>query len=176
MGRTLTDGTHTDRRNDAWSDRTLPGKMGCGLGMAHHYRTPGAKKRHHAQAALRLPRRDLEKPKQTGSPSGETVGLPKSIKRLRKTHRETGKEQRDAPCRPCRLHHERRAWVPVGHFRLELSKPRHSGHQGNTTKPPLFLYNHFIHPYTHSFHTPTPPGRFYPNRPGARGLRHRICG
>jgi len=81
---------------------------------------------------------------------------------IQETHREIGRERRDAPCRPCWLHHERRAWVPVGHFRLELSKPRHSGHQGNTTKPPLFLYNHFIHPYTHSFHTPVPPGWFGP--------------
>ena len=24
--------------------------------------------------------------------------------------------------------------------------------------PFYFLYNHFIHPYVHPFHTPTPPG------------------
>ena len=42
--------------------------------------------------------------------------------------------------------------------------------------PALSLYKSFIHPYTHSFHTPAPPGRFYLNCPGARGLRHRICG
>ena len=43
MGHTLTDGTHTDRQNDAWSDETARGKTRHGLGMAHHYRTPGAK-------------------------------------------------------------------------------------------------------------------------------------
>ena len=43
MGRTLTDGTHTDRQNDAWSDGMTPGQTGRGLGMAHHYRTPGTK-------------------------------------------------------------------------------------------------------------------------------------
>ena len=113
-------------------------------------------KHHRTQAALRFPRRDLEKLK-TGSPPGETIGLPKSIEWLRKTHRGTGREQRDAPYRPCRLHHERRAQVPVEHFRLELSKPRHSSHQGNTTNPLYFFINHFIHPYVHSFYTPMPP-------------------
>ena len=43
MGRTVTDGTHTNRWNDAWSDGMMPGKTGCVLAMAHHYRTPGAK-------------------------------------------------------------------------------------------------------------------------------------
>ena len=40
--------------------------------------------------------------------------------------------------------------VPVGHFRLKLSEPCHSKlSKVNTVKPPLFLYNHFIHPYAH---------------------------
>ena len=42
----------------------------------------------------------------------------------------TGRKRRDAPCRPCQLRHERRAQVPVEHFRLKLSEPHHSGHQG----------------------------------------------
>ena len=69
-----------------------------------------------------------------------------------------GRKRRDAPCRPCQLHHERRARVPVRRFRLKLSKPHHSSHQGEHYQPPLFLYNHFIHPYVHSFHMPVPPG------------------
>ena len=45
MGHTLTDGTHAERWNDAWSDETPPGEARCGLGMAHHYRTTGRKNR-----------------------------------------------------------------------------------------------------------------------------------
>ena len=52
-----------------------------------------------------------------------------------------------------RLHHERRARVPVGCFRLKLSKPHHLSHQGKHYQPPLFLYNHFIHPYARASRT-----------------------
>jgi len=38
IGHTLTDGTHADRRNAAWSGKTPPSEMRCGLCMAHHYR------------------------------------------------------------------------------------------------------------------------------------------
>ena len=39
MGHTLTEGTRTDRRNDAGSDGTPPGETKRGLGMAYQYRT-----------------------------------------------------------------------------------------------------------------------------------------
>ena len=51
-------------------DEMAPDQTGRGLGMAHHYRMPTTTahraqepKRHRTQAALRFPRRDLEKPK-----------------------------------------------------------------------------------------------------------------
>ena len=43
MGHVLTEGTRTDRRNDAGSDGTPPGETKRGLGMAHHYCMTGHK-------------------------------------------------------------------------------------------------------------------------------------
>ena len=78
MGHTLTDGTHTDRQNDAWSDRTQPSKTGCGLGMAHHYRTPGAKTEASPHAGgSPPPQAGLRKTQTMGYSPGETIGLPK---------------------------------------------------------------------------------------------------
>ena len=45
MGHVLTEGTRTDRRNDAGSDETPSGETKRGLGMAHHYCTTGHENR-----------------------------------------------------------------------------------------------------------------------------------
>ena len=161
MGRTLT-------------NETMPGQTKhrlVGQGVAWVWPTTIARwaqkpKHRHAQAALRIPKRDLEKPK-TESPPGETIKLPKSIERLRKTHRGTGREQRDAPCRPCRLRHERRARVLVGNFQLELSKPRHSSHQGKHYQTPSISLHTSIRPRLPDDSSPEPPGGL--------GTKHRTC-
>ena len=89
---------------------TAPDKTGHDLGMAHHYRTPGAKTKTSPRAGgSPLPQAGLGKTQTTGSPPGETIGLPKVNRMAQEKYRETGKEQRDAPCRPCQLHQERRA-------------------------------------------------------------------
>ena len=120
-------------------DKTAPGQMGRGLGMAHHYRMLGMRNKAPACAGgLCLPKRDVERPNYgifaQERPSGFLSQLDGSGK-----CREIGQEQRDAPCGPCRLRHERRAWILVGHFRLELLKPCHSSHQGNITNPHYFF-------------------------------------
>ena len=89
MGRTLTDGTHTNRRNNVWSDGTTLGQTGRGLGMARHYHTSGAT----TKASPRVggsppPQAGLGKTQTKGSPPGETIVLPKSIEWLEKTPRD----------------------------------------------------------------------------------------
>ena len=81
MGRTLTDEMmpgqierHLVRWDVAWVWLTT---------TARQAQKP---KHHHTQAALHLPRQNMEKTQTMGSPLGETIGLPKSIERLRKTH------------------------------------------------------------------------------------------
>ena len=143
MGRTLTNGMmpgQTERRlvrrDMAW---VWPTTIAC---RAQKPRC------HHVQAALRLPRQDLEKPKRRDLRQEKPSGFLSRSNGLGK-HQETGKERRDAPYRPHQLHHERRAWVPIGHFRLELFRPRHSSHQGNTTDPRSFFI--IIHTSIHAF-------------------------
>ena len=89
MGRTLTDGRHTNRQNDAWSDGTTPGKMGHGLGMAHHYHTPGTKTKASPCVGGPPPSQEgLGKTQLWDLRPRETIGLPKSIERLRKMLRD----------------------------------------------------------------------------------------
>ena len=67
------------------------------------------------------------------------------------------RKRRGAPCRSCRLRHERRARVPVGHFRLKLSEPHHSGHQGEH----VFINTKTIHIRAHPQTMSTGPGRAF---------------
>ena len=65
MGRTLTDGT-------------TPGQTGCGLGMAHHYRTPGAKTKASPRVGGPPPSQArLGKTQLRDLHLRETIGLPK---------------------------------------------------------------------------------------------------
>ena len=139
---------HLVRRDVAWVWPTT---------TAHRARETGHP---YVQAALCLPRRDLERPKRWDLRQERPTAFLSQSDGLDK-RRETSKEQRDAPCGPCRLLHERRAWILAGHFRLELLKTHHSSHQGNITKPPLFLYMNIhssMHAFIHSIHP-----------------RHRMC-
>ena len=60
----------------ALPDEMVPGQTGHGLGMAHHYRTPTQEtRRNRVQAALRLPRQDLEGPNDGASIKERPMGL-----------------------------------------------------------------------------------------------------
>ena len=67
-----------------------PNQMGHGLGMAHHY---------HTQAALCLPRQDLEGPNNGISAKERPTGF-LSRSDGSGEYRGTGKEERDALCGP----------------------------------------------------------------------------
>ena len=77
---------------------------------------PGARnKAPPQQAALCLPRWDLERPNYGISAQERLSGfLSRSDGSCKR--QETGKEQRDTPCGPCRLRHERRVRIPGEHF------------------------------------------------------------
>ena len=76
--------------------------------------------------------------RKTKSPP-EDQPIPRADRIAQDKHRDTGRKRRDAPCRPCRLRHERRARVLVGCFRLKLSEPRHSSRQGKHYQNPSIL-------------------------------------
>ena len=72
MGRTLLDGT-------------TPSQTGRGLGMAHHYRTPGVRNKVPPRTGGPPPSQaELGKAQLWDLRLRETIGLPKSIERLRK--------------------------------------------------------------------------------------------
>jgi len=167
IGHTLTDGTHADRRNAAWSGKTLPSEMRCGLCMAHHYHMTECENRSVTTCrqlssspggTWKNPKRDLHWERPSGFLS-RSNGLEKY------TERQVGSEG-TLPGRPCQLHHEQRAWVLVEHFQFELFKPCHSSHQGNTTDPCYFLIIiSYIHTCIHSI-CPCPRVVQGPNRLG----------
>ena len=76
MGRTLPDGT-------------TPGQTGRGLGMAHHYRTPGVRNKAPPRTGGPLPSQaGLGKAQRQDLRPRETNGLPESIGRLKQTLRD----------------------------------------------------------------------------------------
>ena len=82
MGCALTDGTHPTRRNGAWSDGMW---LGYGPPLPHAgHEKQGATARRRLSA---LPGGTWKGPT-TGSPPGETNGLPESIGRLRQMLRD----------------------------------------------------------------------------------------
>ena len=70
-------------------DKIAPGQTGYGLGMAHHYRTLGARNKVPLSAGGPPPSQaGLGKTQLRDLRPGETIGLPESIERLRKTPRD----------------------------------------------------------------------------------------
>ena len=55
------------------------------------------------------------------------------------------------------LTHDRRAQVPIGYFRLKLSEPHHSGHQGEH----VFINTKTDHTGAHPRTTSAGPGRTF---------------
>ena len=116
MGRGLVDAMRLPNRSSpSWRDVALVGPTTT--------TTWAWETRHsHMQMTLRLPRTGLEGPIDGISIEEKPAGHPSRSNGLSDC-RETGKEQWDAPCRLCRLHHERRIRIPLGHIQYELPEP-----------------------------------------------------
>ena len=67
----------------------MPGQTGRGLGMAHHYRTPGVRNKAPPRTGGPLPSQaGLGKAQLWDLHPGETIGLPESIRWLRQKLRD----------------------------------------------------------------------------------------
>ena len=162
-------------------DGTVPDQIGHGLGMVHHYRTPTTTahraqepKRHRTQVALRIPRRGLVKP-EMGSPLGETIGLPKSIERLRiNTERQVrSKGTPHVGHADSITNDEHGSWSDISDW--SSPNPVTRVVKVKTNNP---LYFHIIISYIHTRHHPIRPclpDDSGPEPPGGSGTKHRTC-
>ena len=157
-------------------DRMTPGQMGRGLGMAHHYHTPGTGTKGPPLAGGPPPSQAvLEKTQTTGTPPGETDRLPESDR----TAQANTKRQVRSKGTPhvghanCLMNDEHGSRSDISDW--SPSNPVTRAIKVTLPTPTISLYNHsYIHTRIHSIH-PRPPDDSTPNRPGAQELKHRTC-
>ena len=139
------------RQNDAWLDGTWPG-YGPPLPYTERKNQSVTTRRQLSASPGRT-----WKNQTMGSPLGEIVWLPKSTERLRKnTERQVRSE--GTP----HIGHANSVTNDEHGSQSDISYWSSSNPVTRVIKvtlptPTIYLY-HFIHPYTHSFHTPVPPG------------------